>query len=89
LMYICDVKTTMIRRVLQKAVMHYCSLRIRIRSLAESLIIRVNLVLSSYLLSTGRNKIEVRFYRGQTLSSYPKRACGGADDGGAGDRPAV
>jgi len=34
-------------------VMHYCSLRIRIRSLAESLIIRVNLVLSSYLLSSG------------------------------------
>lgn len=88
-MYICDVKTTMIRRVLQKAAMHYYSLRIRIRSLAESLIIRVNLVLSSYLLSTGRNKIEVRIYRGQTLSSYAKRACCGTYDGGKGDRPPV
>jgi len=49
----------------------------------------VNLVLSSYLLSTGRNKIEVRFYRGQTLSSYPKRTCSGADDPGTGDQCAV
>lgn len=89
MMYICDVKTTMIRRVLQKAVMHYCSLRIRIRFLAESLIIRVNLVLSSYLLSTGRNKIEVRIYRGQTLSSYPKRTHRGIGDAAAGDQRSV
>jgi len=46
----------------------------------------VNLVLSSYLLSTGRNKIEVRFYRGQTLSSYPKRPDRRDDDSDPGDQ---
>ena len=31
----------------------------------------------------------MRFYRGQTLSSYPKRIGGGSDDDGAADQPAV